>query len=124
MLKRFAGYFFMAIIFLGIFLFGVFIGSHSSAGQTDEADLLNLARSDNRKLLDLIGGYEAITELYVNQEKNIGTIMNFDLYYSDPKTYNAALDDAGKYRDLINFQHGRIIELRHAAGLRDHAETY
>ena len=74
-LKRFAGYILLAFVFLGIFIVGVSIGS-SRSEEKDNSQLLTIVQSDNRKLLDLITGYEEITTLYYNQAQNLSIIIN------------------------------------------------
>lgn len=103
-----------SMAFLGIFVMGFLFGLILNDG-TRSLAYQELGEKEE-KYKDLVLGYEELSTLYKYQGQNMGTIMNLDLYETNPEEILQAIDSTKEYKDRILLQQGRIIELRRQAG--------
>lgn len=102
---------------LGAAFFGLMLGYMAATDPDVNPAPYAILTDQNRKLSDLVNGYERISELYHLQGENVGVILDQDIVLTNPEEIKDAFNSIDQYRGMINVQYGRIMELRRAAGL-------
>lgn len=77
----------------------------------------------NKKLLELVSGYEALSDLYYYQGQNFSVITDLNMIANNPGEVADAFRSSDSYKDKILIQQGRILELRKNAGLYESKES-
>lgn len=110
----------------GALLIGIFGGFAMGSGPQEKTihEEMMEVRDENLKLRDLVNGYEDLSKLYYEQGNNISVVLDTDTLINDPLKVRTALKSMNDYRDMINVQYGRIIELRKSAGLHRNNEFH
>lgn len=108
---------FIALALIGAFVFGAAVaiatGFDTKLPKPTEVQQTEI---QNKNYVELIQGYETLTDMYNTQGENIATILSKDSYQNNPQAVFDALDQVDKTRDLILVQLGKIQQLRKAAG--------
>lgn len=99
----------------GIFSAGFLSGFFANDG-TNSLAYEDLDRK-HKDYLNLINGYEELSNLYYYQGQNVASITNLNLYETDPEQVAKAYESSKEFKDKILVQQGRILELRTQAGL-------
>lgn len=99
----------------GIFFLGFASGFFANEGKGSLVyqDL----EEEHRDYLNLINGYEELSNLYYYQGQNVASITNLSLYETNPGQVAEAYESSKEYKDKILVQQGRILEQRKNAGL-------
>jgi len=105
----------------GFFVLGVIFGFYWYANTPSLEEERVSKKSDS--YLNLIYGYEDLSELYNYQGQNVGVITDPYVLENNPEEFYMALDSIKEYRNKILVQQGRIMELRKQAGILD-SEKY
>lgn len=109
---------------IGILFIGLMLGFAAAQNPDYEPTQLQSVSSHNKDLLRLVGGYEALSNLYQIQGQNISVILDKDLYLDHPEEIKEAFDSIEQYRKLIQIQYGRILEMRYRAALPEDYKEY
>ena len=108
------------IIWFSAAVFGIFIAGmlfdYLTTKPTDFEEYEDLSEK-SQQYLDLITGYEELSNYYFYQGQNVSAITNWNLYETNPEEVAEAFESAKEYKDKILVQQGRIMELRKQAGL-------
>ena len=102
---------------IGILFVGLTMGFTAGSDYQYSPTSLEKVREQNDKYLDLIEGYEIMSQLEAYQDENVRIVADRNMADDHPGEFYEALTSLTDYRDRILIQSGKIIELRRQAGL-------
>lgn len=103
----------IGILIVGV-SFGLSFANSTTIARPTEYETL---RNTNSKYLDVIRGYETISDLYYSQGKSVSTLLGSDKLLENQALIEQLLTNIKNTRDLILVQEGRMLELRKNADL-------
>lgn len=107
---------------IGILFVGLMLGYSVAADPNYTPSELQASAQRNKELLRLVDGYEDLSNLYQIQGQNVGVVLDRDIALTHPEEIDDAYDSMSQYKNMIQLQYGRIIEMRHDAGLPEDVE--
>lgn len=103
---------------IGVLIVGVAIGiSFSQSTYVSSPSEYEVLKTNNDQYLNVIRGYETLTDLYYSQGKSVSSLLGSDKLPDNQNLIEQLLTNIKNTRDLILVQEGRMLELRKNANL-------
>ena len=111
------------LIWAGFALIGIFVAGLATGIDYSQSTFISppseyeKLSTTNNQYLNVIRGYETLSDLYYSQGKSVSTLLGSDKLPDNQNLIDQLLTNIKNTRDLILVQEGRMFELRKNANL-------